>query len=96
MAACGTDERESACFNCAVNPAVEVCCESSLLYLAICRTDQCPVTCCDSVELSSADSSFLSSVYSVFAGTYNVYSHQPTYSDRTVYKLDGKVSSIEV
>ena len=41
------------------------------------------------VTLSSTNTTFLSSGYAVFNGTYSKYTDNQTVNDRTVYKLDG-------
>merc|ERR1711962_455608 len=46
------------------------------------------LTCCDTVQLSSTDANFLSSGYKIFAGTYSLYTSNPSSNDRKVYKLD--------
>merc|ERR1712180_304108 len=45
------------------------------------------VTCCDTVKLSSTDDAFQNALIGT-DGTYSLYTNNPSFNDRKVYKLD--------
>jgi len=73
MAACGTEEPNGQCNDCNIHPEAEPC-----------------LTCCTTVELTgTSDGTFITSGYKTFAGSYTLYTSNPTLNDRNVYKQDG-------
>ena len=84
MAACGEEEPHGRCYDCQVHPEAEACGEWSVL--CYCGDTSSPVTCCDTVTLSSTDLTYLASAYKIMMGTYVRYTTTPTSNDRNVYQ----------
>ena len=95
MAACGADEADSACWNCAVNPSADPCRELIIQYLKNLleklTRQYFSVTCCDTMIVSSPNAEFMQGWYgSTLTGTYTRYTDTPTQGERSVYKHESR------